>query len=57
MNRNPYQSATGAEALSSVYVQMQGMNWTEQSQGWVCLLRGQRLQAHYLVPEGSGRNL
>ncbi len=30
---------------------------TQQCQGWICLLRGQRLQVHHLVSEGSGGNL
>ncbi len=39
----------GPEALRPVNVVSQCSDGTKQSQGWVCLLRGQRLQAHHLV--------
>ncbi len=46
----------GPEALHAVYVNMQSTDGTEQSNGWVCLLPGQCLQVHHLIPEGHGGN-
>ncbi len=47
----------GPEALRPVNVVSQCSDGTKQSQGWVCLLRGQRLQAHHLVSKWSSGNL
>ncbi len=47
----------GPEALRPVNVVSQCSDGTKQSQGWFCLLRGQRLQAHHLVSEWSSGNL
>ncbi|XDV36432.1 hypothetical protein PO909_006212 [Leuciscus waleckii] len=40
--------------LVMAYVSTNGTYWTEQCQGWVCLLRGQHLQVHHLITERSG---
>ncbi|MGL5587270.1 MAG: aspartyl protease family protein, partial [Aeromonas veronii] len=52
-----YRVTQDTQSKEDTHVNSQSANWTEQSQGWVCLLRGQRLQVHYLISEGSGRNL
>ncbi len=46
----------GPEALRAVHVYAQGADGTEQSNGWVCLLPGQCLQVHHLIPKGRGGN-
>ncbi len=43
--------------MCPVNVVSQCSDGTKQSKGWVCLLRGQRLQAHHLVFERSSGNL
>ncbi len=44
------------EALCAVHVNVKGKDGTEQSSGWVCLLPGQRLQVHPLIPKRRGGN-
>ncbi|XP_052466728.1 uncharacterized protein LOC128024890 [Carassius gibelio] len=46
-----------SEALGAVHVYAKRSYGTQQRQGWICLLQGQRLQVHHLVSEGSGGNL
>ncbi len=43
--------------MHTVNVVSQCSDGTKQSQGWVCLLRGQRLQAHHLVSKWSSGKL
>ncbi len=55
--RNKQRAVLRSWSSESIHVLSQCTYRTERSQGWVCLLQGQRLQVHHLVPEGSGRNL
>ncbi len=46
-----------SEAMGAVHVYAQCSYGTQQSEGWICLLRGQCLQVLHLIVEGRGGNL